>query len=250
VIETFAAPLLQLGTLELLAPVPPGWGGNLLRGLLASVQIAVGAYVLGLLIGTAGAYGKLYGGPVIRDLLEVYTTIVRAVPELVLILLLFYAGTDLLNRAMAAIGYGPVNISALAAGIVVIGFVQGAYSTEVLRGAILAVPQGQIEAARAYGMGPGLLLRRITLPAMLPYAIPGLANLWLIATKDTALLAVIGFNELTLATRQAAGATKAYFTFFMAAGVLYLCLTLVSNVIIARVERWSRRGLPPLSETR
>ena len=99
-----------------------------------------------------------------------------------------------------------------------LGFVQGAYSTEVLRGAILAVPQGQIEAARAYGMSPGLLLRRITLPAMLPFAIPGLANLWLIATKDTALLAVVGFSELALETRQAAGATKAYFTFFMAAG--------------------------------
>lgn len=214
------------------------------------MQIAFGAYVLGLIIGTAGAYGKLYGGPLIRDILEIYTTLVRAVPELVLILLLFYAGTDLVNRAMAALGYGPVNISALVAGIVVIGVVQGAYSTEVLRGAILAVPQGQIEAARAYGMSPGLLLRRITLPAMLPYAIPGLANLWLIATKDTALLAVIGFNELTLATRQAAGATKAYFTFFMAAGALYLTLTLFSNVIIGRVERWSRRGMPALSETR
>ena len=103
-----------------------------------------------------------------------------------------------------------------------LGFVQGAYSTEVLRGAILAVPQGQIEAARAYGMSPGLLLRRITLPAMLPFAIPGLANLWLIATKDTALLAVVGFSELTLETRQAAGATKAYFTFYVAAGALYL----------------------------
>lgn len=214
------------------------------------MQIALGAYVLGLLIGTAGAYGKLYGGPFVRDILGVYTTVVRAVPELVLILLLFYAGTDLVNRAMAALGYGPVDISALAAGIVVLGVVQGAYSTEVLRGAILAVPQGQIEAARAYGMSPGLLLRRITLPAMLPYAIPGLANLWLIATKDTALLAVVGFNELTLMTRQAAGATKAYFTFFMAAGVLYLCLTLFSNLIIGRVERWSRRGMPALSETR
>ena len=92
-----------------------------------------------------------------------------------------------------------------------LGFVQGAYSTEVIRGAILAIPQGQIEAARAYGMSPGLMLRRITLPAMLPFAIPGLANLWLIATKDTALLAVVGFNELTLATRQAAGVDQGLF---------------------------------------
>ena len=211
-----------------------------------SVQIALGAFGLGLLIGTAGAYGKLYGGPVVRDLMEVYTTIVRAVPELVLILLLYYAGADLINRVLESFGYARIDISGLVAGIGVLAFVQGAYSTEVLRGAILAVPQGQIEAARAYGMAPFLLMRRITLPAMLPYAIPGLANLWLIATKDTALLAIVGFNELTLETRQAAGATKAYFTFFMAAGVLYLLLTLFSNAIIARVERWARRGMPAL----
>lgn len=238
-----------MGTLELLAPAPPGWGGNLLRGLGNSIQIAVGAFGLGLAIGIGGASGKLYGGPVVRDLLEVYTTIVRAVPELVLILLLYFAGTDLVNRILEGLGYAPVDINGLVAGIVVLGFVQGAYSTEVLRGAILAVPQGQIEAARAFGMRPGLLLRRITFPAMLPYAIPGLANLWLIATKDTALLAVVGFNELTLETRQAAGATKAYFAFFVAAGVLYLTLTLLSNVIIVRIEKWARRGMPGIGET-
>ncbi|MFC3644141.1 ABC transporter permease [Aquibium oceanicum] len=223
---------------------PPGWGGNLLYGLLNSVIIAVGAFGFGLIIGVGGAYGKLYGGPVIRDLLEVYTTIVRAIPELVLILLLYFAGTDLINRALDAFGYEPIDINGLVAGIWVLAFVQGAYSTEVIRGAILAIPQGQIEAARAYGMSPGMLLRRITIPAMLPFAIPGLANLWLIATKDTALLAIVGFNELTQQTRTAAGATKAYFTFFMAAGVLYLLLSLFSNVIIGRIERWARRGMP------
>jgi polar amino acid transport system permease protein len=232
----------------LLSPWPPGWGGNLLRGLVSSLQIALGAYALGLAIGTAGAYGKLYGGPIARDLLEVYTTIVRAVPELVLILLLYFAGTDLLNRLLTLLGFGSVDINGLVAGIIVLGVVQGAYSTEVLRGAILAVPQGQIEAARAYGMPPLLLMRRITLPAMLPYAIPGLSNLWLIATKDTALLAVVGFSELTLETRQAAGTTKAYFTFFIAAGVLYLLITLLSNLVIGRIERWARRGMPSLTE--
>ena len=239
--------LFGASTLELLSFEPPGWGANLLRGLAASIQIACGAFGLGLLIGIGGAYGKLYGGPVVRDLLETYTTIVRAVPELVLILILYFAGTDLINQLMTALGYPPVDINGLIAGIGVLAVVQGAYSTEVLRGAILAIPQGQIEAARAYGMPPGLLLRRITLPAMLPFAIPGLANLWLIATKDTALLAVVGFSELTQTTRQAAGATKAYFTFFMAAGVLYLSLTLFSEVIIKRVERWSRRGMPSVS---
>ncbi|CCV09817.1 ABC transporter permease [Mesorhizobium sp. STM 4661] len=219
-------------------------------GLLHTIEIAIGATCLGLLIGIGGAYGKLYGGPVVRDLLAVYTTAVRAVPELVLILLLYYAGTDLINQVLAALGYQRIDISGLAAGIAVLGFVQGAYSTEVIRGAILSIPQGQIEAARAYGMSPGLLLRRITLPAMLPFAIPGLANLWLIATKDTALLAVVGFYELTLATRQAAGVTKAYLTFYLAAGAIYLLVSLISNLIIGRIEARARRGMPSLKEAR
>jgi polar amino acid transport system permease protein len=227
---------------SLLALEPPGWGGVLLRGLLNSIQIAIGSYAFGLVLGVGGAFGKLYGGPILRDLMECYTTIVRAVPELVLILLLYYAGTDALNHVLNLVGIGTVDISGLAAGIFVIGVVQGAYSTEVLRGAIKAVPAGQIEAARAYGMSPFKVMTRVTLPAMLPYAIPGLSNLWLIATKDTALLAVVGFSELTLVTRQAAGATKAYILFFCAAGALYLALTLVSNVFIKIVERHSRRG--------
>ncbi|WP_182551110.1 ABC transporter permease [Phyllobacterium myrsinacearum] len=235
---------------DLLSPNPPGWGGNLLRGLLNSLQIALGAFGMGLLIGTVGAYGKLYGGPLVRDIAAIYTTIVRAVPELVLILLLYYAGTDMINRVLEGLGYQRVDISGLVAGIVVLGFVQGAYATEVLRGAIKAIPQGEIEAARAYGMSPVMMMRRITLPAMLPHALPGLANLWLISTKDTALLAVVGFSELTLVTRQAAGTTKAYFLFFIAAGILYLAITLFSNVILAKVEQWARRGMPSVKEAR
>lgn len=226
----------------LLSLEPPGWGGNLLRGAWASLVIAFGAFALGLVIGIGGALGKLSGGPVLRDLLAVYTTVVRAVPELILILLIYYAGTDLLNQLLRAFGYRPVEISGLAAGIVVLGIVQGAYATEVLRGAIQAVPRGQIEAARAFGMRPAQAFRRITFPAMVPLALPGLSNLWLIATKDTALLAIVGFSELTLETRQAAASTRAYFTFFLAAGAIYLAMTLISGRVFARIERHFRRG--------
>ena len=229
-------------TLELLAYSPPGWGATLLRGLGNSVVIALGAYGLGLVIGVAGAYGKLYGGAITKDLLAVYTTVVRAVPELVLILILYFAVTDLVNTVLQGWGYSRIQISGIAAGIAVLGIVQGAYSIEVLRGAILAVPSGQIEAAKAMGVPAGLLARRITLPLMMANAVPGLANLWLIVTKDTALLAVVGFAELTQATRQAAGTTKAFLTFFAAAGVLYLLLSLISTVIFSRIERWARRG--------
>lgn len=237
-------PLAADSTLGLLALSPPGWGANLLRGLMNSVLIAGGAFGLGLVIGTLGAWGKLHGGPVTRDLLAVYTTVVRAVPELVLILILYFAVTDAVNQLLLAWGYERIQISGLVAGIAVLGVVQGAYATEVIRGAILALPAGQIEAARAMGMPPLMLARRIALPALLANAIPGLANLWLVATKDTALLAVVGFGELTQETRQAAATTKAYFTFFMAAGGLYLTLSLLSGVLFGRIERWARRGQP------
>jgi len=235
---------------QLLSLSPPGWGANLLRGLVNSLKIAFGAFGFGLLIGLFGAYGKLYGGPVLRDLLAIYTTVIRAVPELVLILILYYVGTDLINKASSAMGYGRVEISGVVAGIWVLGIVQGAYSIEVLRGAILAVPPGQIEAARAFGMPPLMTMWRVTIPAMMSFATPGLANLWLIATKDTALLAIVGFSELTLETRQAASSTRAYFTFFLAAGGLYLMVTLCSGVVFAWIEKWARRGQPSLREGR
>ena len=226
----------------MLALTPPGWGGNLLRGLWHSLQIAFGAFGFGLIIGFFGAYGKIYGGPILRDLLGLYTAIVRSVPELVLILILYYIGSDLINQAASAMGYDRVELSGVAAGIWVLSIVQGAYATEVLRGAITNIPAGQIEAARAFGMRPALMARRIIIPAMAALAIPGLANLWLIATKDTALLAVVGFAELTLETKQAAASTRAYFTFYGAAGLLYLLVTLLSNIGFGRLEKWARRG--------
>ncbi|MGV8985419.1 MAG: ABC transporter permease [Cypionkella sp.] len=235
-------PPAQLSSLELLGFGDCGWGATLLLGLGNSVVIALGAYVMGFAIGIGGAFGKLYGGPILKDLLATYTTIVRAVPELVLILILYYAFTGLLNEALISWGFGRIQISPIITGIVVLGVVQGAYQTEVLRGGILAVPAGQIEAARAMGMPSWLLARRVTLPLMASNALPGLANLWLNATKDTALLAVIGFSELTKATKQAASTTKAFFTFFLAAMVLYMIISLLSTYLIGRIEKWARRG--------
>ncbi len=211
-------------------------------GLGNTILIALGAYAVGLVIGVLGAFGKLYGGPILRDLLAIYTTLVRAVPELVLLLLITFAAKDAINAVLRSYGYDPIDFSGVVAGIIVLGVVQGAYSTEVLRGAILSVPAGQIEAARAMGMSPMTIAKRITLPLMTSAAVPGLANLWLTVTKDTALLAVIGFIELTKATSLAAATTKAFLVFYLAGGVLYLLLSLVSGVIFGRIEKWARRG--------
>lgn len=229
-------------SLQLLWIEPPGRGLSLLQGLVSTVEIAVGAYSMGLIIGLLGALGKIHGSAPTRWLLETYTTLIRAVPELVLILLLYYAGTSALNSGLESLGFETVDISGLVAGILVLGFVQGAYSTEVIRAAMLAVPKGQREAGIAYGMSPSKVLRRITIPALIPFALPGLSNLWLIVTKDTALLAVVGFFELATATKAAAGSTRNYLLFYSAAAVLYLCLTLFSNVFFRWLESRYRRG--------
>ncbi len=227
---------------EIIALGPTGYGDELLWGAAMSISIALLAYGLGLLIGVAGALGKLNGSTLTRSILGGYTTLVRAVPELILILILYYAGTATLNQLLEQAGFEAVAINGFLAAVLVLGFVQGAYATEVLRAAIQAIPIGQIEAGKAFGMSPLLIFRRITLPAMLPFAIPGMANLWLIVTKDTALIAVVGYTELALATRQAAGNTKLYLTFFLTAGLIYLVITLVSQRGFALLERRVRRG--------
>ena len=232
---------------ELLSPYPPGWGGTLLSGAMATLAISGGAFLLGLLIGIAGALGKLSGNRFLKALLNLYTTTIRAVPELILIVGLYYAGTDGLNHLLRAFDIPPIEVNGFVAAVVVLGFVQGAYATEVLRGAILAIPVGQIEAARAFGMAPFLRFRRVVFPALLPNALPGLANLWMAVTKDSALVAVVGYQELALATRLAGASTKHYFLFFFAAACLYLVISLFSNLVFMLIERRVRRGQPTLA---
>lgn len=233
---------------EILSFGDKGFGDELLWGALNTLFIAFFAFVVGLVLGLLGASAKLYGGVVTRTIANVYTTVVRAVPELVLILLLFFAGTRGINYMLAYFGMGPIGINQTLAAIKVLGFVQGAYHTEVFRGAIQAIPRGQIEAARAYGMGHWLMLRRIIIPAMIPNAIPGLANLWLIVIKDTALIAVVGGSpELAQVSQSAAAFTKRYNLFLLTAGAMYLTMTLVSSYFIGKVEAHFRRGQQKLS---
>jgi polar amino acid transport system permease protein len=231
---------------DLLALHPPGWGGALLAGAIVTLEIAAASFLTGLALGLAGASAKLSGIPALFWLAETYTTVIRAVPELLLIILLFYAGSSTLSALLSNLGFGEVEISGFAAAIGVLGVVSGAYQTEVIRGAIVAIPNGQIEAARAYGMPPFLRLRRVTIPVMLPIALPGLANLWMILLKDTALISVVGFSELLYVGKQAAGSTKHYLLFYLAVGAIYLLMTLGSNVVIRMVERQVRRGIPAI----
>lgn len=221
------------------------WAGPILSGALTTVQIAVLAYAIGLLLGLLGAGAKLSPWAPLRGVATAYSTLIRAVPELLLIILLYYAGPQALDALLAYLGIaGAVQITGFATAVGVLAFVQGAYMTEVFRGAILAIPRGQLEAADAFGFSRWTRFHRFILPAMLPNALPGMSNLWLILIKDTALISVIGFNELFFTIQQAAASSRAYFLFYAAAGVIYLLMTLTSTALFARLERYVRRGQP------
>lgn len=221
------------------------WAGPILQGALVTLEIALLAYAIGLLLGLLGASARLSHWRPLQATAVGYSTLVRAIPELLLIILLYYAGPQAFNSALDALGWdGSLAISGFATAVGVLAFVQGAYMTEVFRGAILAIPRGQLEAADAYGFSRWIRFRRIVVPAMLPNALPGMSNLWLILIKDTALVSVIGFEELFFTAQQAAASTRSYFLFYAVAGALYLVMTLGSNVLFGRAERYVRRGQP------
>jgi octopine/nopaline transport system permease protein len=230
--------------MELLSFGDAGWGDEMLRAALMTLAVSISSMLLGLLFGTLGAAAKLSVIPPLRWLAEGYTTIARGVPELLIIYLLFFGGSGAVMFVAGLFGYhGYIELNAFTIGTFAIGAISGAYSTEVIRGAVLAVPAGQIEAAKAIGMARGLMFRRIMFPQVARYALPGLGNVWQITLKDTALISVTGLVELMRQAHVAAGSTRQPFTFYLVAAALYLVLTTFSNYGFQRAEGWANRGV-------
>jgi arginine/ornithine transport system permease protein len=166
-----------------------------------------------------------------------YTTLIRGVPELVLMLLIFYGGTIGLNNLLELMGSeATVDINPFAAGVLTIGFIYGAFMTETFRGAILAIPKGQMEAAWAFGMSRTQAYLRITAPQMVRYALPGFTNNWLVLIKATALVSLIGLQEMTYLAKQASAATRSPFTYFLFTALLFLLYTLVSLYVLGKLN--------------
>ncbi len=173
-----------------------------------------------------------------------YTTIIRGVPELVLILLVYYGAPTLIQDMFSLLGRDiQIPVNSFFAGTATIGFIYGAFAAEVFRGAYLAVPKGQIEAARACGMGAGLTFRRIILPQMWRFALPGLGNVWMVLIKATALISVIQLPELMRNTDIASRATRKPFTCFFIASLIYLVITIVSTLFQQWAEVRASRGV-------
>ena len=221
-----------------------GYGWMLWDGVQLTVAVGLFALLVALALGLLGALAKLSKSRPLRALANLYTTVVRGVPELIIILLVYYGTPTLIQNVAEDFGYDiRVDINPFIAGVATIGFIYGAFATEVFRGAFQAVPIGQIEAARAFGMNRAQTLRRITLPQVWRFALPGLGNIWLILMKATSLISVIQLEELTRRADIARGATKMPFTFFFAASLMYLGITVISMALQARVEKWASRGV-------
>ena len=221
-----------------------GYGWMLWQGLELTILVGLGAMALALVLGLLGAWGKLSRARAGRWAAGTYTTVIRGVPELLLILLVYYGVPTLIQDIAEGAGYDIIiDINPFVAGVITIGFIYGAFATEVFRGAFLAVPRGQIEAARAHGMGRALTFRRIVLPQMWRFALPGLGNVWMVLIKATALISVIQLEELMRNADVAARATKLPFTFFFVASLFYLGITIVSMVVQRRAEVWANRGV-------
>jgi His/Glu/Gln/Arg/opine family amino acid ABC transporter permease subunit len=214
-----------------------GYLPAILQGLASTLLVAAVSLAIACVFGLAGALAKLYGGRVWRGIAGVYTTLIRGLPELVLMLMIFYGGQILLNRATDALGWEMVEVPPFFAGTLTIGFVFGAYLTETFRGAILAIPKGQIEAAQAYGLARSTIVRRIMLPQMVRHAIPGFSNNWLVMVKATALVSLIGLDDMVHRANLAAASTREPFTFYAAIALLYLAVTTVSIAALSRLER-------------
>lgn len=214
-----------------------GFSEVILKGALVTLELALSSLVLAVIIGLAGAAGKLSHNRLLALLFEAYTTLIRGVPDLVLMLLIFYGLQMALNGITDAIGVAQWDIDPMAAGIVTLGFIYGAYFTETFRGAYMAVPRGHTEASTAYGFTGAQTFRRILFPAMMRFALPGIGNNWQVILKATALVSLLGLEDVVKATQLAGKSTWEPFYFAVVCGVIYLVFTTVSNGVLFWLER-------------
>ncbi|CAM8658033.1 ArtQ ABC-type arginine transport system, permease component [Comamonadaceae bacterium] len=209
----------------------------ILQGSVLTIGVSLCALLVSIVLGLLGAAAKLSGRPVLVALSTTYTTVIRGVPDLVVMLLVFYGGTIGLNHLLELAGSKKtVDINPFLAGVLTIGFIYGAYMTETFRGAILSIPKGQMEAAWAFGMGRIRTFLRITAPQMVRYALPGFTNNWLVLIKATALVSLIGLKEMTYLSKQASAATRSPFEFFLFTAALFLIYTSVSLFVLRKVN--------------
>ncbi len=234
-----------MATLQLIGFGSTGWGALLLLAALMTLFVTATALAIGAVLGAIVAAAKLSGSVLLATLGNIYTTVFRGVPELLIIYLIYFGGSSAITSIGKAMGYeGFLGLPSFLAGALAVGIISGAYQAEVFRGAFQAIPKGELEAASAIGMPRSLRFRRIIIPQVLRFAIPGLGNVWQLSLKDSALISVTGLAELMRTSQVAAGSTRQYFLFFIVGGTLYLVLTSLSDRVFNGAERRANRSMP------
>ncbi|MDB6141057.1 MAG: histidine/lysine/arginine/ornithine transporter permease HisQ [Pseudomonas sp.] len=214
-----------------------GFGPLLLEGTWMTIKLGILSLLVAVILGLLGASSKLSKLRVLRVPAQIYTTLIRGVPDLVLMLLIFYSLQTWLTSLTEAMDWEYIEIDPFAAGVITLGFIYGAYFTETFRGAILSVPRGQVEAATAYGLTRAQRFRFVVFPQMMRFALPGIGNNWMVILKATALVSIIGLADLVKASQDAGKSTYQLFYFLVLAALIYLLITSASNVAL----RWAER---------
>ena len=219
-----------------------GYGAQLWNGTIETIILSLLSLLLAFVIGLIGASAKLSSNRWFSIPAQIYTTVIRGIPDLVLLLLLFYSFQDYLNQLTDALNQPQIDIDPFLAGVAVLGFIYGAYFTETIRGAVLAVPKGQLEAGAAYGLTTWQIFRRILFPQMMRFALPGISNNWQVILKATAIVSIIGLHDVVKAAQEAIAGTiskGAYhaFLFLLVTALIYLFLTTLSHLVFVFLEK-------------
>ena len=223
---------------------PAGWGPLLVQAAGMTLLVSAAAFAASVAFGALGAWAKLSRSGAARVAADAYTTVLRGVPDLLVIYLFYFGGSQALTALGHALGeQGFLGLPPFLVGTLAVGLVSGAYQTEVLRGGYGAIPPGELEAARAVGMGRWLMLRRVVAPQVLRTALPGMGNVWQQVVKESALISVTGLVELLRQVNVAAGSTRQPFLFYITGAVLYLAITALSGLVFRGAERWVGRGV-------
>ena len=225
-----------------------GYGPTIFMGAILTIEVAILSLIVALVLGLLGAVAKLSPYTPLRMVATGYTTLIRGVPDLVLMLLIFYGAQIMMNSLSDWIYYRfeydfYINIDEFIAGVATIGFIFGAYMSETFRGAFLAVDRGQIEAGTAYGMNKRQVFFRIMFPQMMRHALPGLSNNWLVLLKTTALVSLIGLTDMTRLAKEASAATREPFIFFIPVALIYLLITILSEWGFKAIEKKYSAGV-------
>ena len=229
--------------MELLYFGDNGWGDELFIATLMTIAVSITAMLIGFLFALIFTPLKLSKYKILNLIGNFYTTVIRGVPELLVIYLFFFGGSGAIMYVASIFGYFEyIEINAFITGSFAIGIISGAYSTEVFRGAIQSIDKGQFEASKVLGFNKYIHFFKVIMPQMLRLALPNLSNVWQITLKDTSLISVTGLVEIMRQSYIAAGSTRDPLLFYSFAAVLYLLLTFISMKFLNRLEKNYSRG--------